>query len=80
MIFGCTFMVFAGGGGVLWLWSLGRRLVCFSAAVGGWLGFGWGEGAHGGGGASLSGGGHGGFPSEGSRMGLPCLLKGGCVG
>ena len=78
----------------LWFWgvrlwfSRGYRFGLFeggwfcplSLAVWWWLGCGWVEGGVGVGAASLSGGVLGGFPSEGSRMGFLCLLKGGYGG
>ena len=73
MVLGCAFMVFSGVivlvdlrkvGFALWGW-----LVC--VGVEGWGGGGW---------CFPFRGSLGGFPSEGSRMGLLCLLKGGYGG
>ena len=68
---------FSGAGGVIVLVCLREVGFDLALVVWGWLVCEWVEGGVGVGGASLSGGVLGGFPSEGSRMGFLCLLKGG---
>ena len=81
MVLGCAFMVFLGGHSLVYLREVGFALSLLLCG-GGWgvcvcgcglrVGWGW---------VVLPfWGSLGGFPSEGSRMGILCLLKGGYGG